>query len=137
MRYANGNTRFPTEWCQEQSSPCIPPPPPPFYHVAASNFNSACSIQSYWIPCWSKSNSWIYFISTVKPAHAVTCIKRSPFSYPVIENFIWIEPLLRGHLFFVPKMTSWYRFQHAHSHTAVRVSRRIKIMHVKNPLWTL
>jgi hypothetical protein len=25
---------------------------------------------------------------------AVTCIKRSPFSFPVIENFIWIEPLL-------------------------------------------
>jgi hypothetical protein len=29
---------------------------------------------------------------------AVTCIKRSLFSFPVIENFIWIEPLLRGHL---------------------------------------
>jgi hypothetical protein len=29
----------------------------------------------------------------------VNCfIKRSPFSCPVIENFIWIEPLLRGHL---------------------------------------
>jgi len=28
---------------------------------------------------------------------AVTCIKRSPFSCPVIENIIWIEPLLRGH----------------------------------------
>ena len=36
-------------------------------------------------------------IYTVKPAHAVTCIKRSPFSGPVIENFIWIEPLLRCH----------------------------------------
>jgi hypothetical protein len=24
---------------------------PPFYHVATSNFNSACSIHSYWIPC--------------------------------------------------------------------------------------
>ena len=40
----------------------------------------------------------IHIIYTVKPAHAVTCIKRSPFSWPVIENFIWIEPLLRGHL---------------------------------------
>jgi len=29
---------------------------------------------------------------------AATCIKRSPFSCPVIDNFIWIEPLLRGHL---------------------------------------
>ena len=28
----------------------------------------------------------------------VTCIKRSPFSCPVIESSIWIEPLLRGHL---------------------------------------
>ena len=28
---------------------------------------------------------------------AATCIKRSP-PPPVIENFIWIEPLLRGHL---------------------------------------
>jgi hypothetical protein len=37
-------------------------------------------------------------LNTIKPAHAVTCIKRSPFSYPVIENFIWIKPLLRDHL---------------------------------------
>ena len=37
-------------------------------------------------------------VITVKPAHVVTCIKRSPFSCPVIENFILIEPLLRGHL---------------------------------------
>ena len=40
---------------------------------------------------------------TVKPVHAVTsikqCIKVSHFSCPVLENFIWIEPLLRGHLF--------------------------------------
>ena len=31
--------------------------------------------------------------------HTVTCIKRSPFSCPVIENFIWIEPFLRDHTF--------------------------------------
>ena len=31
-------------------------------------------------------------------AHVVTCIKRSPFSCPVIDNFIWIEPLSRDHL---------------------------------------
>ena len=37
-------------------------------------------------------------INTVKPFHAVTCIKRSPFSCPVIENFIRIKPILRGHL---------------------------------------
>jgi hypothetical protein len=37
-------------------------------------------------------------IHTVKPAYAVTCIKSSPFSCPVIENFIWNEPFLRGHL---------------------------------------
>jgi hypothetical protein len=30
------------------ASPTIPLPL--FYHVAASNFNSACSMQSYWIP---------------------------------------------------------------------------------------
>ena len=30
--------------------------------------------------------------------HVVTCIKRSLFSCLVIENFIWIETLLRGHL---------------------------------------
>jgi hypothetical protein len=41
---------------------------------------------------------------TIKPAHEVTSIKRSPvlkghfFSCPVMENFIWFEPLLRGHL---------------------------------------
>ena len=38
----------------------------------------------------------IYNTCTGKPAQAVTCIKRSPFSCPVIENFIWIQPLLRG-----------------------------------------
>ena len=37
-------------------------------------------------------------VSTVKPAHKVTCIKRSPFSCPLLENFKRIEPLLRGHL---------------------------------------
>ena len=36
--------------------------------------------------------------NTVKPSHVVTCIERSPFSCPVTENFIWNEPLLRGHL---------------------------------------
>ena len=35
-------------------------------------------------------------LMTVKSAYAVACIKRSPFSCPVIENFIWIEPVLRG-----------------------------------------
>jgi hypothetical protein len=47
---------------------------------------------------------------TVKPAHVVTCIKRSDLSCPVIESFIWIEPVLREHLsykatfsFFCPK----------------------------------
>ena len=33
-------------------------------------------------------------LHTVKPARAVTSIKRSTFSCPVIENFILIEPLL-------------------------------------------
>jgi hypothetical protein len=32
------------------------PPPPPFYHVATSNFNSACSILSYWIPWYILCN---------------------------------------------------------------------------------
>ena len=43
-------------------------------------------------------NSFSFNVFIVKPAHAVTCIKRSHFSCPVIENFIWIEPLLRCHL---------------------------------------
>ena len=38
------------------------------------------------------------YIHTVKPAHVVTSIKRSHFSCPLIEHFIWIEPLLGGHL---------------------------------------
>jgi hypothetical protein len=33
---------------------------------------------------------------------AATYIKRSHFSCPVIDNFIWIEPLLRGHLSYKP-----------------------------------
>jgi hypothetical protein len=36
--------------------------------------------------------------STVKPAYVVTCIKRSHFPWPVTENVMWIEPLLRGYL---------------------------------------
>ena len=37
---------------------------------------------------------------TVKALQGVvTCVKRSPFSCPIIEKFIWIEPLLRGHLY--------------------------------------
>ena len=33
---------------------------------------------------------WYYCIEyTVKPVHAVTCLKRSHFSCPVIEHFIW------------------------------------------------
>ena len=32
--------------------------------------------------------------------YAATCIKWSPFSCPIIENFMWIEPLLGGHLFY-------------------------------------
>jgi hypothetical protein len=35
---------------------------------------------------------------TVKPAIVVTSIKQSPFSCPVIEHFIRIEPLLRDQL---------------------------------------
>ena len=38
-------------------------PTHPFYHVAASNFNSACSIQSYWIP-WM--NTLVYLLRVVK-----------------------------------------------------------------------
>ena len=44
------------------------------------------------------TTSKIKIITAVKPAYAVTSIKRSPFSCPVIDNFILIEPLLRGHL---------------------------------------
>ena len=54
----------------------------------------------------------MFFTNTVKPALAVTCIKRSPFSCPVIEKFIWIKPLLTGHLsykaiFLSPKAQRW------------------------------
>ena len=44
--------------------------------------------------------------STIQPAHVVTSIKQSlvikdhNIFWPVIENYIWIEPLLRGHLFY-------------------------------------
>ena len=78
---------------------------------------STCAVK----PIYIQSNLYIYIVKAtlrklkmwplwavafytqvkiiVKPAHAVTCIKRSPFSCPVIENFIWIEPLLRGHFY--------------------------------------
>ena len=56
--------------------------------------------------CDSKINIYIYWLSRLwiqsnlpmqSPLLSVTCIKRSLFSWPVIENFISIEPLLRGH----------------------------------------
>jgi hypothetical protein len=43
-------------------------------------------------------HSLITLGSTVKPAYVVTCIKRSHFPWPVTENVMWIEPLLRGYL---------------------------------------
>ena len=45
---------------------------------------------------FNKNNYKYTYLYTVKPAQAVTCIKRSPFSCPVITNFTCIEPLLRG-----------------------------------------
>ena len=51
-----------------------------------------------YIYCIYIYHSVLYIIYTVKHVLAVTCIKRSPFSCPLIDNFIWIEPLLRGHL---------------------------------------
>ena len=50
----------------------------------------------------SSCPEWVWqmtcFLYTVKPANVVTSIKHVPFSCPVIKNFIWIGPLLRGHL---------------------------------------
>jgi hypothetical protein len=44
---------------------------------------------------------WFMWINnTAKPVHVATSMKQSPFSSPVIENFMWIEPLLRGYLSF-------------------------------------
>ena len=45
----------------------------------------------------------LYNFFYIKPAHAVTSIKQPPvlkghLFLAVIENFIWSEPLLRGHL---------------------------------------
>jgi hypothetical protein len=42
--------------------------------------------------------SFVVIVSVKYTLKWVTCIKRSHFSCPLIENFIWIEPLLRGHL---------------------------------------
>jgi hypothetical protein len=46
-----------------------------------------------------KRSSLLFRSNTVKPTHVVTCIKGSPLSCPVIEDFISIQPLLRGYLF--------------------------------------
>ena len=59
----------------------------------------------------------IYF-STVKPAHVAISIKQSHFSCPVIENFIGIEPLLRGPLFYK---------------TTISLSLRFNCMYIKIP----
>jgi hypothetical protein len=45
--------------------------------------NNTCTTYSFVKCC-----TLLYFyMNTVKPGHAVTSIKRSPFSRPVIENF--------------------------------------------------
>jgi hypothetical protein len=56
---------------------------------------------------------YFYLLSTIQsslpmrsPLKTVTCIKRSHFSGPVMENSIWIESLLRGHLVFVLRVIS-------------------------------
>ena len=52
---------------------------------------------------------------TVKPAHVVTSIKQSPvlkghLFLVVIENLLWIEPLLRGHLSYEATISSSQRW---------------------------
>jgi hypothetical protein len=61
---------------------------------------------------WFHSIKWFWrrILKKVKPVQAVIFIKRSPFSCPVTENFIWIEPVLKDNFFFVPKVISQYRF---------------------------
>jgi hypothetical protein len=71
-------------------------------------------------------NAKLYTISTkqyaIQPCDVVTCIKKSPFSCPVIETFVWIGPVLRGRLSYkdtvcVPTVTQhclvcwWYDFR--------------------------
>ena len=54
----------------------------------------------YWFNNMTKNADHLrtsVYLYTVKPAHVVTCIQRPPFSCSVMENFKWIEPLLRGH----------------------------------------
>ena len=43
-------------------------------------------------------STWISDKNDNSSLYTVTSIKRSPFFRPVIENFRWIEPLLRDHL---------------------------------------
>ena len=67
-------------------------------------------LNSDWNDRWLKISPTCYDIPvnikyTVKPAHAVTSIKQSPvlkghlFLILSQVNFLWIEPLLRGHLY--------------------------------------
>ena len=64
------------------------------------------SRKTYWKQClqyfsvvfFTQERHFFASVYTVKGADAVTCIKRSHFSCPDIENFIWIEPFVRGHL---------------------------------------
>jgi hypothetical protein len=86
------------------------------YHVNNSYFHASEIFSPY--NQYFKFICWGY-IYIVKPANAVTCIKRSSFSCPVIENLIWIEPLLRGHLSY---KTTFYWFQrwHLDSQTCIK-----------------
>ena len=81
------------------------------FHKDKQNYASICLSVFLWIKYTLLYSTMIfqfqhifniYMYSQTCPCgnlyQAVTCIERSPFSCPVIENFIWIEPLLKGHL---------------------------------------
>jgi hypothetical protein len=94
-----------------------------FYIVLNKNWKIYWSEQSFagFGPEDRCSSQGLYmYLFTVKLAHAFTLNKQSPvlkgllfFPCPVIENFIWIEPLLRGHMSY---KTTFFLFCHRKFH---------------------
>jgi len=80
-------------------------------------FQRTCIFSAvFWLTQEKKGEWWIGLKTKAKPAHVVTSTKQSPIFKgsifcPVIENCIWIQPLLRDHLFYKATFSLSQRWQ--------------------------
>ena len=61
-----------------------------------------CSPNSSWFPDQQKNSKQD---TSINQSHVLNCFERTTFSYSLIENFIWIEPILRSNLSYKPTLS--------------------------------